>query len=172
MAGPPLASEILVLDRETGAAAETEAVGRALGIELGNGSGIGTTWLLSGKLGAGKTVFVRGICRGLGIPGRVRSPGFTLVTRYPGRIPIVHVDLYRLERPADVERLGWEDLLGGDAVLLVEWGERARELVGPDHLAVELQDLGGDRRWIRITARGAAAALGRRLEPMLRGVAC
>jgi tRNA threonylcarbamoyladenosine biosynthesis protein TsaE len=168
----PPANEVRVLDRETGSAAETEALGRALGAELGNGSGAGTIWLLSGDLGAGKTVFVRGICRGLGIGGRVRSPGFTLVTRYASRIPIVHVDLYRLETPAEVERLGWEDLMSPDVLLLIEWGERARACVGPHHLAVELADLGGDRRRIRITARGGAAALGRSLEPVLGGVVC
>jgi tRNA threonylcarbamoyladenosine biosynthesis protein TsaE len=169
---PPPGNEVLVLDRETGSAAETEALGRAVGVELGHGSGAGTIWLFSGDLGAGKTVFVRGICRGLGVGGRVRSPGFTLVTRYAARMPIVHVDLYRLEEPAEVERLGWEELYGPETLLLVEWGERARASVGPDYLAIELRDLGGGRRRIRITAHGRTAALGRALEPVLGGVAC
>jgi tRNA threonylcarbamoyladenosine biosynthesis protein TsaE len=169
-ASPP--GEVLVLERETSSAAETEAIGMRLGAELAGGSGAGSVWLLSGNLGAGKTVLVRGICRGMGVSGRVRSPGFTLITRYRGRIPIVHVDLYRLERPADVERLGWEDLLIPDGMLLIEWGERAAEVVGPDVLAVEIRDGGGDRRRIRITARAGAAALGRTLEPVIGGVGC
>lgn len=161
-----------LVDRETASAAETEAIGRAIGTHLREREGAGSIWLLSGNLGAGKTVFVRGICRGLGIEGRVRSPGFTLVTRFPGPVPVVHVDLYRLERPGDVEGLGWDELFLPDGLLLVEWGERARELAGPDRVEVELEDLGQDRRRIRIRTAGSASALGPMLERAAGGVRC
>ena len=161
-----------LIDRETASAAETEALGRAIGTELAAGPGAGTIWLLTGNLGAGKTVFVRGICRGLGVSGRVRSPGFTLVTRHAGQVPVVHVDLYRLERPGDVEGIGWDDLLVGDGILLVEWGERAWELAGPDRLEVEIEDRGQDRRRIRIRALGGARALGPLLERAAGEVQC
>ena len=167
---PPAAGWFL--DRVTGSAAETEAIGRAIGAELGAGEGAGTVWLLTGNLGAGKTVFVRGICRGLGVGGRVRSPGFTLITRYPGPIPVMHVDLYRLERPSEVEALGWEELLLPEGILLVEWGERAREIAGPDRVEIELEDLGQDRRRIRMRALGRARALAPMLERAAGGVRC
>ena len=167
---PPAAGWFL--DRVTGSAAETEAIGRAIGAELGAGEGAGTVWLLTGNLGAGKTVFVRGICRGLGVGGRVRSPGFTLITRYPGPIPVMHVDLYRLERPSEVEALGWEELLLPEGILLVEWGERAREIAGPDRVEIELEDLGQDRRRIRMRALGRARALVPMLERAAGGVRC
>jgi tRNA threonylcarbamoyladenosine biosynthesis protein TsaE len=162
----------LVLDRETRSAAETEMLGRAVGEWFASGVGVGTVWLLSGEMGAGKTVWVRGLLRGLGIEGRVRSPGFTLVTRYGGAHPVIHVDLYRLDRPELVSRFAFEDLLDPEAILLVEWGDRARGEVGSDRFEIEIEHLGKERRRIRIAALGRAQRLGRELEAILGGVRC
>ena len=158
---------MVVFERMTDSAAETEALGRRLGERLHSGS----VWLLTGEMGAGKTVFARGICRGLGVQDRVRSPSFTLVTNYArGRLPVVHADLYRLESSASVEQLGWEDLAADGTVLLVEWGERARSLVGADRFEAELRHLGSDRRLIRLTACGPVGeAVGRELLAGLAG---
>jgi tRNA threonylcarbamoyladenosine biosynthesis protein TsaE len=100
---------------------ETAAVGRDLGRTLGPGSVL----LLSGDLGAGKTAFVRGVAEGLGIePGAVSSPTFTLVQEYRGgRLPLFHVDLYRL-RPAEVGDLGLDEFALAGGVTAIEWPDR------------------------------------------------
>ena len=83
--------------------------------------------LLTGELGAGKTVFARGIAAGLGLEdvNQVCSPSFTLVNIYQGRCPIFHIDLYRLEKDSEIEDLGWEDYLD-QGVIVVEWAEKLR----------------------------------------------
>jgi tRNA threonylcarbamoyladenosine biosynthesis protein TsaE len=99
--------------------ADTEALGAQLASELGQGSVV----LLQGELGAGKTAFVRGLARGLGVsPEEVSSPTFTLLQTYRGRVPLHHADLYRLAS-SEVLELGLEDV-GQDGVLAVEWAER------------------------------------------------
>jgi tRNA threonylcarbamoyladenosine biosynthesis protein TsaE len=98
---------------------ETEAVGAELASSLGPGARV----LLFGELGAGKTAFVRGLAAGLGIdPDEVSSPTFTLVQEYAGRVPLFHVDLYRLA-PGEVDDLGL-DALAAHGVLAIEWAER------------------------------------------------
>ena len=104
--------------RRTRSAEETERLGEALAPALRFGDVI----LLEGPLGAGKTRFVVGLARGLACKARVRSPTFALVHEYGGRIPLAHLDLYRLA-PADVEGLGIEEL-AQRAALVVEWGEK------------------------------------------------
>jgi tRNA threonylcarbamoyladenosine biosynthesis protein TsaE len=94
--------------------------------------------ILTGELGAGKTTLVQGIARGLGVTSRVVSPTFTLVREYHGRLEVAHVDVYRLERIQDVMDLGLEELGGGEAVLLVEWGDAVEEVLPADHVTVEL----------------------------------
>ena len=105
----------------TATEAETAAVGRALAATLT----AGTTVLLFGELGAGKTAFVRGLAEGLGIdPGDVSSPTFTIVQEYRGpALTLQHVDLYRLS-PAEVADLALDDLLDGPTVMAIEWPER------------------------------------------------
>jgi tRNA threonylcarbamoyladenosine biosynthesis protein TsaE len=111
--------------RETTTVAQTEddtiAAGRALGATLS----VGTTVLLYGDLGAGKTAFVRGLAEGLGIdPGEVSSPTFTIVQEYRGpRLTLQHVDLYRLS-PAEVGDLALDDLLDDRTIMAIEWAER------------------------------------------------
>lgn len=93
---------------------------------------------LSGDLGAGKTVFVQGICAALGYQGRVTSPTFTLVHEYEARYPIVHLDIYRLESYQEVLDLGFEELVGPNSIVLVEWGEAVSPLLPKKSLDVVL----------------------------------
>ena len=101
--------------------AETEALGEAWGRDARSGLVIA----LSGDLGAGKTQFVKGVARGLGITTRVHSPTFTLVNEYPGgRLPLFHLDLYRLETPAQIFSAGVAEYLNPVGVTVIEWAER------------------------------------------------
>ena len=106
--------------------------------------------LLSGDLGAGKTAFVRGLAEGLGIDaGEVTSPTFTLVHEYRGgRLPLVHVDLYRLER-AELDEIGLDQDLAAVGIVAVEWAERLSRSI-PGAVTVSIVDRGGDRRDITI----------------------
>ncbi len=131
----------------------------------------GDVILLSGDLGTGKTTFVQGFARSLGAEGAVTSPTFTLVRSYPGRIPIVHVDIYRLDRTVEVADLGLAELLDEGAVALVEWGEAAVASLASEYLRVSF-DLGGDEdgRRLGLMAIGGCweprlAALASALEP-------
>jgi tRNA threonylcarbamoyladenosine biosynthesis protein TsaE len=109
---------------------QTETLGRQLGSEIGPGTRVH----LSGDLGAGKTVFVRGLAEGLGLdPDEVSSPTFTLIQEYKGRVPLYHVDLYRIA-PAEVGDLGL-DAMATDGVLAIEWAER---LPIPDAEAIKV----------------------------------
>jgi tRNA threonylcarbamoyladenosine biosynthesis protein TsaE len=125
---------------------ETFALGRRVGATLQPGTFV----LLHGDLGAGKTAFVRGMAEGLGgSPEDVSSPTFVLIQQYAGRVPLVHVDLYRLESAAAVDDLGLEELAGG-AVMAIEWADRLpRPLDGS--MTVKIEDLGGDSRRITLT---------------------
>ena len=107
--------------------------------------------LLRGSLGSGKTTLARGLAAGLGLadPSAVHSPSFTIVNIYQARIPIYHVDLYRLEGRRDLSSVGLEDFLGRDGVTIVEWGERLGSYGAAD-LIIELQDAGGESRLVRI----------------------
>jgi tRNA threonylcarbamoyladenosine biosynthesis protein TsaE len=101
--------------------AETEALGE----KFGRAAARGLVIALSGDLGAGKTQFVRGLARGLGVAARVHSPTFTLVNEYGGsRLKLFHLDLYRLETPGQILSAGIEEFLSPDGVAVVEWAER------------------------------------------------
>jgi len=127
---------------------QTERVGRELGSELGPGARIH----LTGDLGAGKTAFVRGLAEGLGLdPDEVSSPTFTLIQEYRGRVPLYHVDLYRVA-PSEVADLGL-DALAADGVLAIEWAERIAE-PDPSAIHVLLEHEGATSRRVTIT-RGA-----------------
>src|ERR1700704_105160 len=126
---------------------ETAAAGRDLASRLSAGSVV----LLFGDLGAGKTAFVRGLAEGLGIPAEnVSSPTFTIMQEYRGgRLPLFHVDLYRLNDSHEVDDLGVDEI-AADGVLAVEWGEKLREV--PDGaIGIRITDAGGDMRTIELT---------------------
>ena len=128
----------------------------ALGHRLGQLSQAGDLFLLSGELGAGKTCLVRGIAAGLGVSGHAFSPSFVLVRQYPGRLPLYHMDFYRLEQPAEIADLGLDDYLFGDGVCAIEWAERACDLLPDEHLWLGLHYVPSDEeaRTIQITAAG------------------
>jgi tRNA threonylcarbamoyladenosine biosynthesis protein TsaE len=131
----------------TAGEAETEALGAALGGRCRGGEVV----LLTGGLGAGKTVFVRGLAHGLGAGGEeVVSPTFVLLTSYPGRLTLHHADLYRLHGVGDEADLGLEELPGGEGVLAVEWAERLRQVPWSRPWRVQLFHAGGDERRIRV----------------------
>jgi tRNA threonylcarbamoyladenosine biosynthesis protein TsaE len=125
----------------TSSPAETEEAGRRFGERLRTGDIV----LLTGELGAGKTTFVRGVARGIGSSAPVASPTFQLVRVYPGRVQLAHVDLYRIERPAELAELGLDELADQGAIV-VEWGDR---LQVPGAARIEIEHLGGDRRLLR-----------------------
>ncbi len=96
---------------------------------------------LEGPLGAGKSVLARAIAAGAGVEGPIPSPTFNLVFRYPARdgIEVVHMDLFRLQDPSELRDLGWDELLEGPELVLVEWPERAGSLLPPDRWEIGLR---------------------------------
>ena len=128
---------------------DTEAAGERLAATLAPGDVI----LLHGQLGAGKTAFVRGLARGLGAdPDDVSSPTFTLIQEYRGgKMPLFHVDLYRLES-REVDDLGLDELLSGQAIVAIEWAERWSDRPA-QAIEVTLEHEGEDRRHITIDDR-------------------
>lgn len=128
--------------------ADTEALGERLASRLDRGACV----VLSGGLGAGKTVFIRGACRGLGVAEDVLSPTFILYEAFEGRLPVVHIDLYRLEHESELDALGVFDLLGTDTVLLAEWGARSDALMESADVVVEIAlDDVPDRRRVTVS---------------------
>ena len=136
----------------TASAEETERLGETLAPSLRAGDVV----VLRGPLGAGKTRFVAGLARGLAPGARVRSPTFTLVSEYPGRIVLAHLDLYRVE-PADVEALGLDDVLERGAVV-VEWGEKLPAARRADALVLEFSIVSEHERAIVAEAAGERGA--------------
>ena len=133
---------------------QTEAIGARLAATLGPGDVV----LVGGELGSGKTTLIRGACRELGVVEQVISPTFTIGRRYRGRVPISHLDLYRLETLGGEDPGLLDDYLTPDAVAFVEWPGAAEPLIGEDRgvvLRVELRHAGGDRREITLQRRGA-----------------
>lgn len=117
----------------------TRAIGAAVATQLNAGDVV----VLTGDLGAGKTVFAQGVGRGLGVTEPIVSPTFTLVREYEGRVPFHHLDVYRLDREQEAIDLGLDELFDG-AVTLIEWGEGVRSLLPPDRLEVTLELLPPD----------------------------
>jgi len=107
---------------------------------------------LTGELGAGKTVFTKGLAAGLGLKDitQVCSPSFTLVNVYEGRCPIFHLDLYRINQLDELDTLGWEDFLG-QGVIIIEWGEKMPEKL--PGLAIKIEIVGENSRRIKIIKR-------------------
>ncbi|MFN3975320.1 MAG: tRNA (adenosine(37)-N6)-threonylcarbamoyltransferase complex ATPase subunit type 1 TsaE [Dehalococcoidia bacterium] len=125
-----------------------------VGVILGRHAEAGDLLLLVGELGAGKTTLVQGLCRGLGVPEPARSPTFVLVHRYQGRLPVYHVDLYRIGSVAEALDLGLEELLGKEGVTVVEWAERLLPALPHDYLLVRLAWEGDGVRRLQIEGCG------------------
>ena len=110
----------------------------ALGYSVGSVLKAGAVISLRGSLGAGKTVFAKGVARSLGITEAIVSPTFTLVQEYEGRLPMYHMDLYRINSEDDFQMIGGEDLLYSDGVCLVEWSEIINDLLPKWTLFVDI----------------------------------
>ena len=134
------------MELETTSPEETEAAGAELARRLEAGDVV----LVSGELGSGKTTFVRGAARALGVAGPVTSPTFTIGHVLPGSPEIAHLDLYRLGSLAGEDPALLDDYLTPDRIAFVEWPEPARPLVERPAARVWLEHAGGDRRRIRI----------------------
>jgi len=129
----------------------TRKLGRKLGEELAEGDFIA----LIGELGAGKTLMVKAIAEGAGIPEAASSPTFALVNLYRGgRVALQHLDLYRLSGPAELFSLGFDDLLREPAATVCEWADKARDALPRDRLEIELEHAGPQKRNARLTATG------------------
>jgi tRNA threonylcarbamoyladenosine biosynthesis protein TsaE len=128
---------------------ETQNIGRVIGQLAEPGDVV----LLSGALGAGKTCLTQGLAMGLGIDETTTSPTFVLMRQFRGRLPLYHVDLYRLEF-AEITELGLDDYLNGEGVCAVEWAEKGLNLMPFEHLRIELEYLEKDNRRITLTPSG------------------
>ena len=139
------------VEAATGSAEETEAVGSRMAARLRPGDVVS----VSGELGSGKTTFVRGACRALGVTAPVASPTFTVGHRYPGKVDVSHLDLYRFSGVSPAE---WGDLepYFDDAIVFVEWPEAGRGVLPEPAVSVMLEHAGGDRRRISLAAADVA----------------
>ncbi len=115
---------------------ETAELGRSYAADLQPGDVVA----LIGELGSGKTRFVAGICRGLGVPGQVASPTFTLINEYPAPFgAVAHIDLYRIDSPSELVELGLEEYFSGRYVCLIEWAEKVEEMLPPGFRVVRIE---------------------------------
>ncbi len=151
----PAAQTAHELDFISHSPAQTERVGQRLGEHLRAGDLV----LLVGTFGVGKTRFVRGVARGLDSPDPVTSPSFVLVNEYRAgprhrRIPIYHIDLYRIAEERELATIGLDELWSGEGVCLIEWPERVLERVPADHLAIYMQHVSETKRRLRFVPHG------------------
>ena len=126
---------------------QTATAGEALGRTLGPGDVVA----LYGELGAGKTCFVQGLVRGLGVTTQATSPTFVLVNEYQGRLRVYHVDAYRTSSLTELLDLGLEEMLYGEGVTVVEWADKLRPLLPPRAVTVTISGLGDEPRDIELT---------------------
>jgi len=107
---------------------------------------------LSGDLGSGKTTFTKGIGKGLGVkdPKRINSPTFVLIKEYNGRIPLYHLDLYRLDDLKEIENLAIEEYIYGNGVTVIEWAEKIKSILPEKHISVRLKIKGDNKRKVII----------------------
>ena len=128
---------------------------RRLGSDLGRLAQAGDVILLTGDLGSGKTTLVQGISRGLGIREPARSPTFVLVSEHHGRLPLYHVDLYRVGGLEEAIDIGIEEFVEGEGVCVVEWADRAPDVFPSERLSIHLEMTGARTRRLKISASGA-----------------
>jgi tRNA threonylcarbamoyladenosine biosynthesis protein TsaE len=130
----------------TSSAEETEALGERIAAQLGPGDVV----LVGGELGAGKTTLIRGACRGLGVTDPITSPTFTIGHRYRGRLPVSHLDLYRLAELDQEDPALLDDYLTPDAVGFIEWPAAAEPRLERVTRRIEIRHAGGDEREIEL----------------------
>jgi tRNA threonylcarbamoyladenosine biosynthesis protein TsaE len=140
----------------TRAVAETQKLGQTIGKWIQQPLVIA----LTGDLGSGKTAFVQGLAEGLEVPGQyyITSPTFTLINEYPGRLPLFHIDLYRLDDSSDLQDIGLDELLYDRAVFAIEWAEKMSGDLPAGHLAMTFEITADDYRKISLIAYGHSPA--------------
>lgn len=131
---------------------ETRAIGAALGQVLVAGDVV----VLAGDLGTGKTALAQGIAEGLEVEDRVTSPSFMIVRVYEGRLPLHHVDVYRLDHLQELHDVGFEEILDGRGVTVIEWGDRVTPMLPSDRLELTLRRTSPETREIEVTPTGPA----------------
>ena len=136
--------------KETHSPKQTQSLGKQLGLLANPGDLI----LLVGELGSGKTCLAQGIARGLNIQGYVRSPTFVLVNEYQGRIPLYHIDLYRLDGLIAIQELGLEEYVESDGLCVIEWADKAMPTFPGEHLLINIESRGSKDRSFQFTAYG------------------
>jgi tRNA threonylcarbamoyladenosine biosynthesis protein TsaE len=135
----------------TRSAERTRALGGAIAAWLRPGDVV----VLAGDLGSGKTTFVQGLAAGLGVTEPVVSPTFTIVREYEGRVPLAHVDVYRLDRVQELHDAGFEELVDGERITVVEWGDAVQRALPAEHLAVDLESgAAPDERLVEVHTQG------------------
>ena len=136
--------------------AETQKLGQSIGKLIQQPLVIA----LTGDLGSGKTAFVQGLAEGLEVPGQyyITSPTFTLINEYPGRLPLFHIDLYRLDDSSDLQDIGLDELLYDQAVFAIEWAEKMSGDLPAGHLAMTFEITADDYRKISLIAYGHSPA--------------
>ncbi|WP_353893024.1 tRNA (adenosine(37)-N6)-threonylcarbamoyltransferase complex ATPase subunit type 1 TsaE [Proteinivorax hydrogeniformans] len=144
---------------QTNSPEETYELGKSLAEKLKAGDVL----LLSGDLGAGKTAFTKGVAWGLGIKDYVKSPTFTYVLEYNGKMPLFHFDLYRLQVAEEIYDLGFEDYLLTGGIIVLEWGERAEDILkqdGIEYIFITINKLGENLREVcfKCTEKGRTIA--------------
>jgi len=129
---------------------ETQKLGEIIGTAVTGG----TVLALTGDLGSGKTAFVQGLARGLEVPDDyyITSPSYTLINEYPGRFPLVHVDLYRITDPVDIEDIGLYEILDDNGVVAIEWADRIGQKPLPDSITIHFEITDDNTRKICIFA--------------------
>jgi tRNA threonylcarbamoyladenosine biosynthesis protein TsaE len=127
-----------------------------LGQKIGSLIHTATVIALSGDLGSGKTTLIQGIARGLEVPEKyyITSPTFTLINQYPGRLPLFHVDLYRIEDPDALDDIGIYDILQENGVIAIEWADKLDAIALSEYIAVDLKFVNTDSRKIKLIAYG------------------
>jgi tRNA threonylcarbamoyladenosine biosynthesis protein TsaE len=135
---------------------------RSLGKTIGAAVTAGTILALHGDLGSGKTSFVQGLARGLEVPDEyyITSPSYTLINEYPGRLPLFHIDLYRITNSVDIEDIGLYEILDDDGVVAIEWAERMGKDIPPNHVMVQFEIIDDKTRKISIIPKGVKAVNG------------
>ena len=132
---------------------------RKLGETIGAVVTAGTVLALYGDLGSGKTSFVQGLGRGLGVPDDyyITSPSYTLINEYPGRFLLYHIDLYRIANPVDIEDIGLYEILEEDGVVAIEWAEKMGKHLPSNHVKLQFEIIDDKSRKINIIPRGDEA---------------
>lgn len=134
------------LERITNSAAETIQLGREIGLKIKPGDIIA----LKGNLAAGKTTLTKGIAISLEIEDEITSPTYTLIYEYYGKMPLYHMDMYRIDSIEEFELLGVDEMLFGTGVSIIEWSERIEEYLPENHIVIDIQRQEDDRRIINI----------------------